>query len=86
VLLLAPAQIFRVDYGHAEAKHKFGADPRSYNALSKRFLKDAQGNVKVSKHGAELLSARSAAIFVLEAFVSWANPGSHGRVVCLTLL
>lgn len=38
-------RVFRVDYGHAEATKKFGADPRKYNMLTKRFLKDANGNV-----------------------------------------
>lgn len=39
-------RIFRVDYGHAEAKHKFGRDPREYNVLTKKFLADDAGNVK----------------------------------------
>ena len=38
-------RIFRVDYGHAEATHKFGKDPRKYNMLTKRFLTDGNGNV-----------------------------------------
>lgn len=38
-------RILRVDYGHQEAKHKFGNDPRTYCLLSKTFLKDEQGNV-----------------------------------------
>lgn len=38
-------RILRVDYGHQEAEHKFGKDPRSYCLLSKEFLKDEQGNV-----------------------------------------
>jgi glutamate synthase (NADH) len=38
-------RIFRVDYGHAEAAHAYGADPRKYNVLTKRFLKDAEGRV-----------------------------------------
>ena len=37
--------IFRVDYGHEEAKAKFGKDPREYRVLSKRFLDDGNGNV-----------------------------------------
>lgn len=32
-----------MDYGHAEAATKFGADPRRYNVLTKRFLTDASG-------------------------------------------
>eukprot|EP00252_Welwitschia_mirabilis_P019256 TRINITY_DN4404_c0_g1_i1.p1 TRINITY_DN4404_c0_g1~~TRINITY_DN4404_c0_g1_i1.p1 ORF type:complete len:1882 (-),score=355.35 TRINITY_DN4404_c0_g1_i1:742-6387(-) len=39
-------RIFRVDYGHQEAVAKFGKDPRSYNALTKRFIGDKDGNVK----------------------------------------
>ena len=38
-------RIFRVDYGHAEATQKFGADPRKYNMLTKRFLKNDRGEV-----------------------------------------
>ncbi len=37
--------IFRVDYGHQEAKAKFGKDPREFRVLSKRFLDDGKGNV-----------------------------------------
>ena len=37
--------ILRSDYAHTEAKHKFGQDPRSYNLLSKAFLKDDSGQV-----------------------------------------
>jgi NAD(P)H-dependent glutamate synthase small subunit len=39
-------RILRVDYGHQEAEHKFGEDPRTYCLLSKEFLKDEGGNVK----------------------------------------
>ena len=38
-------RIFRVDYGHAEANAKFGADPREFQVLSKRFVDDGKGNV-----------------------------------------
>jgi len=38
-------RIMRVDYGHEEAKAKFGEDPRSYDILTKEFMGDAQGNV-----------------------------------------
>jgi glutamate synthase (NADPH/NADH) small chain len=38
-------RIFRVDYGHEEAKAKFGRDPRTYQILSKEFLDDGEGNV-----------------------------------------
>ncbi len=37
--------IFRVDYGHQEAKAKFGKDPREYCVLSKRFIDDGKGRV-----------------------------------------
>lgn len=30
--------IYRVDYGHAEAKFKYGNDPRSYNLITKEFI------------------------------------------------
>lgn len=33
-------RIFRIDYGHAEAAHKYGKDPRRYNVMSKRFILD----------------------------------------------
>ena len=38
-------RIFRVDYGHAEVQAKFGADPRVFSILSKRFLDDGNGRV-----------------------------------------
>lgn len=38
-------RILRVDYGHQEAAHKFGNDPRTYSLLSKRFIADDDGNV-----------------------------------------
>ncbi len=38
-------RIFRVDYGHAEVKAKFGRDPREFCVLSKEFLDDGRGNV-----------------------------------------
>ncbi|XP_057856392.2 glutamate synthase 1 [NADH], chloroplastic isoform X2 [Cryptomeria japonica] len=39
-------RIFRVDYGHQEAKAKFGEDPRKYEVLTKRFIGDDNGNVR----------------------------------------
>ena len=39
-------RIFRVDYGHEEARERFGDDPRQYSVLSKEFLDDGNGNVK----------------------------------------
>jgi len=39
-------RVFRVDYGHAEAAHVFGKDPRRYHVLTKRFITDeATGNL-----------------------------------------
>ena len=39
--------MFKVDYGHAEAAHAYGKDPRVYEVLTKRFLDDGKGNLKV---------------------------------------
>ena len=39
-------RIYRVDYSHAEAKAKFGHDPREYNILTKEFVDDGRGHVK----------------------------------------
>ena len=33
-------RVFKVDYGHAEAAHAYGADPRRYHVLAKRFIVD----------------------------------------------
>lgn len=38
-------RIHRVDYGHAEAEDKFGADPRVFQVASKEFLRDADGKL-----------------------------------------
>jgi len=38
-------RIFRVDYGHGEAKHVFGNDPRTYCILTKEFVGDENGHV-----------------------------------------
>lgn len=38
--------IFRVDYGHAEAAARFGADPRTFLISTKRFAGDEQGRLK----------------------------------------
>ena len=35
-----------MDYGHAEAAHKFGKDPREYKVMTKRFISDGNGNLK----------------------------------------
>jgi NAD(P)H-dependent glutamate synthase small subunit len=38
-------QVFRVDYGHAEATAVQGEDPREFRVLTKRFVDDGQGRV-----------------------------------------
>ena len=38
-------RIYRVDYSHAEAKEKFGDDPRVYSLLSKEFLGNGEGRL-----------------------------------------
>ena len=38
-------RILRTDYGHEEASALFGADPRVFSVLSKRFLGNGQGRV-----------------------------------------
>ncbi len=39
-------KIFRVDYGQEEAAAIYGQDPRHYDILTKKFVGDADGNVK----------------------------------------
>ncbi len=39
-------RIFRIDYGHAEAAAKFGADPRTFAIDTIKFNGDANGNLK----------------------------------------
>ncbi len=39
-------RIFRVDYGHAEAADRFGADPRTFLISTKRFVGDEHGRLK----------------------------------------
>lgn len=38
-------RIMRVDYGHEEARVRFGEDPRNYDILSKEFIGDDKGRV-----------------------------------------
>jgi hypothetical protein len=45
-----------VDYGHAEAKYRYGQDPRTYNVLTKRFIGDDDGNLT----GVEIVNVRCA--------------------------
>ncbi|HOV37194.1 MAG TPA: glutamate synthase subunit beta [Spirochaetales bacterium] len=39
-------RLLKVDYGHEEAIHRFGSDPREWSILSKEFLDDGRGNVR----------------------------------------
>lgn len=38
-------RILRTDYGHEEAEHLFGADPRAYSILSREFIGDDNGKL-----------------------------------------
>jgi glutamate synthase (NADPH/NADH) small chain len=38
-------RVLKVDYGHEEAIHRFGRDPREYAVLTKEFIDDGNGNV-----------------------------------------
>lgn len=42
-------RIYRVDYGHSEAKLKYGRDPREYCVMTKAFIDDGHGKVKAVK-------------------------------------
>jgi len=39
-------RVYKLDYGQEEAAAAFGADPRSYCVVTKRFVGDAEGRVK----------------------------------------
>ncbi len=39
-------RIYRVDYGHEEAREKFGNDPRQFCILTKEFRGDSEGHVR----------------------------------------
>ena len=39
-------RIYRMDYGQEEVAARFGADPRTYRTVTKRFVGDKSGNVK----------------------------------------
>ncbi|GFS34652.1 putative glutamate synthase [Trichonephila inaurata madagascariensis] len=39
------SRAYKVEYGHADVKAKFGEDPRKFNLLPKEFLSDDKGNV-----------------------------------------
>jgi glutamate synthase (NADPH/NADH) len=47
-------RIFRVDYGHAEAAHVYGSDPRRYGVMTKRFVGGPDGRVR----GVEIVDVR----------------------------
>ena len=38
-------KIYREDYGHLEAQHKFGTDPRTYSISGKEFVRDSNGKL-----------------------------------------
>jgi glutamate synthase (NADPH/NADH) small chain len=38
-------RVLKVDYGHEEAIHRFGRDPREYSIMTKEFIDDGTGNV-----------------------------------------
>jgi glutamate synthase (NADPH/NADH) small chain len=39
-------KVYKLDYGQEEAAAKFGGDPRTYSISTKKFVGDAQGNLK----------------------------------------
>ncbi|MEM9658824.1 MAG: glutamate synthase subunit beta, partial [Planctomycetota bacterium] len=39
-------RIYRVDYSHAEVQARTGADPRTYQILTKEFVDDGEGRIK----------------------------------------
>jgi hypothetical protein len=47
-------RIFRVDYGHAEAAHVYGSDPRRYGVMTKRFVGGPDGRLR----GVEIVDVR----------------------------
>jgi len=38
-------KIYREDYGHTEAAHKFGSDPREFSISGKEFVRDSHGKL-----------------------------------------
>jgi len=38
-------KIYREDYGHIEAQHRFGSDPRTYSISGKEFVRDSKGKL-----------------------------------------
>ena len=38
--------VYQVDYGHAEASHTFGEDPRVYSITGRKFVTDKKGTVR----------------------------------------
>ena len=39
-------RMYRIDYGHAEAAHQYGDDPRTYSVMSKEFVRDENNVLK----------------------------------------
>jgi len=56
-------RIYRLDYGHVEAVARFGADPRQFATLTKRFVGDRSGCV------AEVHTVS----------VAWSRPSNNGK-------
>jgi glutamate synthase (NADPH/NADH) small chain len=52
-------RVYKLDYGQAEAKARFGDDPRTYLINTKRFVGDEQGNLK-ELHTVEIEWAKDA--------------------------
>jgi glutamate synthase (NADPH/NADH) small chain len=58
-------KVYKLDYGQEEAAAAFGSDPREYCIMTKRFVGDADGNVKE--------------IHTVE--IEWAHADNNGRLV-----
>jgi glutamate synthase (NADPH) small chain len=52
-------RVYKLDYGQAEAKARFGDDPRTYLINTKRFVGDEEGNLK-ELHTVEIEWAKDA--------------------------
>jgi glutamate synthase (NADPH/NADH) small chain len=44
-------RVYKLDYGQKEAKAVFGADPRAYSVMTKRFVGDAEGRLTATSTG-----------------------------------
>lgn len=65
-------KVYKLDYGQAEAKDRFGDDPRSYLVNTKRFVGDENGHVK-EVHTVEIQWGKDAS----GRFVMQEVPGSE---------